>query len=421
MVNSPPQPGPSGQVAGGVPAGALPGGNVNEGGDSPKDPGGANPGSNTEPRTPRKTPEKGKGGAEDHEDHDKRIRRLEDLLLLQAARNKSTSYRTSRTRSTRRTRTQSRSPRRHGSHRSERTRDGRHNSSRRTRSKSKSRGSARSHRSRSRSRSTRRHRSTSRDKHRHSRSTSRQDRRRRSRSNRSKARSPSYQRNVKRDLTKELEDQYPTMGGHKGRRVSSKRLTLAPYENLPPDLLERDRRSRRCLTFQEHICGLLNTVLKVMNPAAENHAIVNHAAQVAQDAATLAWPEVRNWSQTCLSHIQEGHANWGSKDLFHQERTRLSWIRGKTHDIHKVPCLDFNEEKCTQSREHVAKGKTYLHCCAVCFYGMNDKTSPHTASKCRKKAGLKLVQDDYRPDYRKRNYQQPRRDQGKPDTNKPKN
>ena len=188
----------------------------------------------------------------------------------------------------------------------------------------------------------------------------------------------------------------------KGKRLPTRKLTLEPYYNLPPDLKDCERHSGRRLSFPEHMCGILNMARKAMDLDTDAYAVITHAAQVAQDATTLHWPEVRNWSQTCPAHIEAGPAKWTIKLIFHKERTPLSWIRGKTQDQFKVPCLDFNEEKCQEYREHIAKGKTYLHTCVVCFYGMDLKVTNHAAPKCCKKPGLKLLQDDGHVDYRKR-------------------
>ena len=180
-------------------------------------------------------------------------------------------------------------------------------------------------------------------------------------------------------------------------------LLLSPSVISPPDIKSRagERRSRRELSLPEHVCGLLSMALKVSNPLSEVYGLIEHTAQVAQDAVTIQWPTVLAWSQACLSHIQDSGAGWRDAVLFKDERFRLSWCKGKSQpDIH-IPCPAFNTATCSEQSQHSGKGRTWLHSCAVCYYGMNDVTNSHTSHGCRKKPGLKLITNDSRNDNRR--------------------
>ena len=287
---------------------------------------------------------------------------------------------------------------------------------RRTSSRSRS-GRRRSARRNTRSRSKRRSRSASRP--------------RRTRSPQPRpSRRDASPRSLRRDAatrdtaSRALEAQYPAMGNPTGEYLHKSRATLEPYRNLPPDLKSRagERRSRKDLSLPEHLCGLLSMAVKVTDPTSELHGLIEHAAQVAQDAVTIQWPTVRSWSQACLTHIQDSGASWCDAPLFKDERMRLSWCKGKAQPDVVIPCPAFNTATCPERAQHSAEGRTWIHSCAVCYYGISDTANSHTAQGCRKKPGLRLINDDGRSDARKRfNQNNYRRDDKPADRQKVKN
>ena len=320
----------------------------------------------------------------------------------------------SRSRSPSRSRRSTRSRRRSSSRRTRRSRSRSDSSSRRRRRRStRSRSSRRSHSRRTRSRSTRtRSKSRRRDK----RSTSRRD-------------SPYKEQDLRKQTDEALAAQYPSMGDAKGKPLPIKGLPNEPYYNLPPDLRSkaRARRSRSDMTFPEYMCGFLNMAAKALPKGSEGRVAIDHAAQVAQDAAGYTWPAVRQWSQTCLSHIKDTTKKWvGNDDLFTRERTRLSWIKGKPLREIRIPCDAHNTDKCNEQATHYSEGKTWVHGCAVCVYASTDDASAqaattHTLRTCRRKPTPKYYQDDNRSDYKWRPNQQQGRKENRPDTTKPKN
>ena len=311
------------------------------------------------------------------------------------------------------------SPRRSDRRRRSHTRD------RRTRSRTHSR-------SHTRSRTPSRHRDTSarRDRRSFTRSPSSYRRSRNDDRSRRPTRTPSprslrERHGARRDTDRALEAQYPPMGPSTGKRLPTYKASFEPYKNLPPDLKQRtrDRKSRRDLSFPEFMCGYLNMVKKVLPEGTEVYEAIEHASQVAQDAATIAWPVVREWAQACLAHLEDGKATWTHVAVFDRDRMRLSCCSGKAHQQEKIPCPAFNADKCPESRDHSGEGRVWLHLCAICYYGISyseNAKNNHAAHNCRKKAGLRLIQDDARSDNkRKRNqYQSKKEDK---DGNKPKN
>ena len=384
------------------------------------------------------------------QEHESRISRLEQELkeYKEAKQNEAKNSKRSASRSTarsrssrrstrRRSRTRSRSRHRHSSRRTKtrsRSRSSRHSSraSKRRRSRSRSKSSrSTKRRTTSRSTSRRRERHRSRRSSTRSRSPSRRARRRRSPSHHHRSRSRSKQRrSPRRAVETAIEAQYPSMGKAKGEPLPIKGLSLEPYYCLPPDLRvkARSRRSRRDLTLPEYMCGLLNLIVKSTPKDLDTYAVLEHAAQVAQDAAGYTWPAVREWSQTCMAHIEDDKRKWANyEDFFAKERTRLSWMKGKPAQEIKVPCHDHNADKCNERATHYSEGKTWVHGCGVCVYASTDEAMAtsactHTVRNCRRKSSLKYTHDDARGDPRRRtNYSNPRKDYHKADAAQSKN
>ena len=303
----------------------------------------------------------------------------------QKSRSRSTSPKRRRRRSSSRDRRYSPTSER-GSTRARRTSTGRRRSSSRTTSRRRSH----SPRRRSRTRSTSRHRHSS------------------SRSSSVRQTLPTAQTSsVQSEIDKALAAQYPQLGIHAGKRLPITGLTLEPYRSLPPDLRKqaRERRSRRELTFPEHMCGLIKMISKALDPSSEAHAALTHAAQVAQDAATLPWPAVREWTQACMAHIEDRQATWHDAPLFATERTSLSWIKGRQMEAERrYPCPLYNKGKCDHKNTHAQEGTTWVHACALCLYMTGLEKTTHGASTCRQKNQNRSY-EDHRQDNRSRGNQ----------------
>ena len=273
-----------------------------------------------------------------------------------------------------------------GSTRARRTSTGRRRSSSRAPSRRRSHSSRR----RSRTRSTSRRRRTS------------------SRSSSARRTPPAAQAiSAQNEIDRALAAQYPQLGNHTGKRLPITGLTLEPYRSLPPDLRKnaRERRSRRELTFPEHMCGLIKMISKALDPASEAHAALMHAAQVAQDAATLPWPAVREWTQACMAHIEDRQATWHDSVTFATERTSLSWIRGRQMEAERrYTCPLYNRGKCDHKNTHASEGTTWVHACALCFYMTGHEKTTHGAGTCRQKNQARTY-DDHRQDNRPRGHQ----------------
>ena len=312
----------------------------------------------------------------------------------------------SRSTSSKRSRRRRSTPERRGYTPSPHRRSSRRHRSRSPRRSSSRRSSSRRHtssrRTRTRSRSPSRRRSSS------SRKTSRY-----TSGNRGSASTPAN------DVDAALAAQYPSMGNPKGKKLPTRELSLEPYRCLPPDLRKKakERRSRRDLTFPEHICGFIKMVAATLDPAGQAHAALQHAANVAQDAASLPWEAVREWTQACMANIEDGNATWHDVELCTNDRTRLSWIKGKQLEVDRhYPCPKFNRGTCDHRITHSAEGNTWTHECASCLHITGEHKMTHNASNCRQKYPARQY-DDRAGD---RNKNQPKGRRDKPDT-RPKN
>ena len=313
-------------------------------------------------------------------------------------RSRSRSTRRSRRRDPSRDRRYSPSSNRSGSRRRRSRSGGRRISSRRT----SSRRHSRRRRSRSSTRST---------------SSRRRDRRSSSPRGRAPAHAAQPAAAAYPDPARVLAQQYPQIGNPTGKRLSRRRLTLEPYRSLPPDLKTRasERRSRRDLTFPEHVCGAIRMLFPTIDPLSEPHAVLKHLSQVAEDAAILPWAAVR---EACMAHIEDGDATWHDQELFTNDRTKLSWIKGRQLESSLLAlCPDFNAGVCKEKATHSDQGRTWTHECAQCLYITGDHRTSHGASACRTKATYK-PNDEGRHDFRQKGQHYKKKD--KADT-RPKN
>ena len=296
--------------------------------------------------------------------------------------------------------------------------------------------------SRRRRSSSRRHHSSSRSSRRshHRQSHSRRRSRSRSRCSSTRDRTSSTPRHsrskspreirkdptVQKETDEILETQFPSMGVPSGKKLPKRELSLQPYKYLPPDLktAASERRSRRDLTYPEYMCGTILMLLPTISPVSEAHAVLKHFTQVSQDAATLPWPAMREWTRACMAHIEDGNATWQDQELFASERTCLSWIKGRQPEAQvRAPCPRFNTDCCKERKTHSGAGHTWLHVCATCYYLTAAEHTTHAATGCWKKTTNKGG-DDHRQDTKRKSNNSNSNNSGykKPKTNnRPKN
>ena len=134
-----------------------------------------------------------------------------------------------------------------------------------------------------------------------------------------------------------------------------------------------------------------------LTPLSTPHAILKHAANVAQDATTLPWPAVRAWTQACVANIEEGKATWHNTDCLTSDRRQQSWINGCQMETKLIaPCPDFNADQCKEKATHSTEGRTWTHLCTLCLYATGEEKPTHGAHACWKKNSRS--NDDPKPD-----------------------
>ena len=128
----------------------------------------------------------------------------------------------------------------------------------------------------------------------------------------------------------------------------------------------------------------------MLDPASQAHAALQHA----QDAATLPWEADGELTQACIANIEDGNALWHDMELFTNDCTSLSWIKGRQLKVDRhYPCPQFNKGNCDHRATHSAKGNTWLHECTSCLHITGEHKSTHNASNCHHKYSTRHYDD----------------------------
>ena len=154
------------------------------------------------------------------------------------------------------------------------------------------------------------------------------------------------------------------------------------------------------MSFHEYVLAFTN-MLKDKRACTQEDwpELVAHLNQVACDAQSRQWENVRAWSDHVFTRIESGDINWSAKDEIQFDRMRLSLapdsrpLEKLTSDnatAKQVVCSDFNARRCKHRDNHVEVGITFLHVCAWCHAALGNR-NPHTVVKCENK--IRFAQD----------------------------
>ena len=199
---------------------------------------------------------------------------------------------------------------------------------------------------------------------------------------------------ARRTADRALSRQYRTVGKPKGKRHAQPHKFPRPNTFLPPDLRKRARArpEGNKLTLAEYICGYTRMMMSLSHPkdSKDMNSMLTHLANIAEDAATLKWPAVCDWTEACFDHMEDGHFTWSNHQAFASERMRLSWLHGQANDNNAlVPCPAYNADGCDSEGPHSEGHYTLKHVCAVCMYGVGLECA-HTAKQCLRKKSMSL-------------------------------
>ena len=149
------------------------------------------------------------------------------------------------------------------------------------------------------------------------------------------------------------------------------------------------------MTFNEYVWGFTNMLRdRRAYPEEDWPHLIEHLNQVACDAQTRPWNNVRTWSDTVFSRIEAGDITWADKQEIYFDRLRLSLAPPTDANPHHIPtgpdntkviiCSDFNARRCKHRAAHTEAGTTLLHSCAWCYAALGSR-NPHTVVQCENK------------------------------------
>ena len=138
---------------------------------------------------------------------------------------------------------------------------------------------------------------------------------------------------ARRKADRAVSRQYRTAGKPKGRGHSLHDRYPRPHCFLPPDLRKRApvRPEVQKLMMPEYICGYAHMML-ALGPSKDMNSMLTHLANIAEDAATLKWSAVRDWTEACFDHLEDGQFTWSNHQAFASERMRISWLYSRAND-----------------------------------------------------------------------------------------
>ena len=126
--------------------------------------------------------------------------------------------------------------------------------------------------------------------------------------------------------------------------------------------------------------------------------MLTYQGDLMQDAQELSWPMAKRAHATVLTEIERGQASWGDQatvDLIRQRFTQrvLKGTNSVSTEEQTRICKRYNEESCSQSKDHSDGRVIYKHSCFSCFKAVKRHYS-HPESKCNRAKRLATGQAD---------------------------
>ena len=210
------------------------------------------------------------------------------------------------------------------------------------------------------------------------------------------------------DFERELRRAEPTFETQKGKDTVKDFFVVnpipRPYMFLkgPGFRTPKDKIAHRDkMTYQEYVLAFTSLLKdKRACTQAEWPDLITHLHQVASDAQTRPWQNVRDWSDQVFTRIENGDITWASRAEIQFDRMRLSLApssldqqskqAGDHTGLKQVVCSDYNARRCKHRDNHMEGTFTFLHVCAWCHAALNNK-NPHTVVRCENK--IRFTQD----------------------------
>ena len=209
------------------------------------------------------------------------------------------------------------------------------------------------------------------------------------------------------DFEEELRRADPNFTSHRGKDNIKdffvERLAPRPYMFLDvPGLNSQKEKAayRDKMTYQEYVFAFTAMLRHrgACSPDEWPH-LIHHLNQVACDALTRDWENVRRWSDCVFSGIEKGDITWQDTAEIQYDRMRLSLAPpqprsttqnstiANTHPTKSITCPDFSAKRCRFKSSHSDGSVNYLHNCAWCLAALNLRNTTHNVVDCENKLG----------------------------------
>ena len=116
--------------------------------------------------------------------------------------------------------------------------------------------------------------------------------------------------------------------------------------------------------------------------------MLQYQSNLMQDALELSWPTAKHAHAALLTEVERGQVTWKDQIGIDRIRQRFTQRVLKSENVNTTEeqtrvCKRYNEEVCTQAKDH-RDGKTlYKHSCYTCFKAVKCHY-PHTETKCNR-------------------------------------
>ena len=130
--------------------------------------------------------------------------------------------------------------------------------------------------------------------------------------------------------------------------------------------------------------GFARCVLEETDPKVRAF-MLSYQGNLMQDALELNWSTAKRAHAAVLMEIERGQVNWQDQvgiDRIRQrftQRAIKSQGSGPAEELTRI-CKRYNEESCTQGKDHTAGRITYRHACFACYRAVK-RHYPHPESK----------------------------------------
>ena len=211
------------------------------------------------------------------------------------------------------------------------------------------------------------------------------------------------------DFENELKKGEPDFTTHRGKDMVKDFYVDHPiprpymFLDIPGLHTQKEKATYRDkMTFNEYVLAF-TTMLRdrrACSPEDWPH-LVEHLNQVACDATSRPWPDVRNWSDSVFGRIEKGDITWDNTAEIQYDRMRMSIAPSaaknqapsqdpQPQSQRSVTCADFSARRCRHKASHTEAGITYMHNCAWCFAALNLRNTTHNVIDCDNKFGRQL-------------------------------